>query len=166
MQLLDVGRQPPELAGDRGEQRVPHTGLGRDQFAEAISGQHDRLGRAERCGAGRPRRPVQQCELTEHIAGTQRREDRLVAGLRRQRDLDVSGDDHEQGIPGVTEVEDHLSPTEAARAHRGREPFHGLGPETCEERDRGQCLADRPTHQHAADGNRVELPTHLPVPRR
>ena len=40
--------------------------------------------------------------------------------------LFVARDDDEQGITGVPEVEDHLSPTEAARAHRGGKPLHGL----------------------------------------
>ena len=45
MQLLDVRREAPQLAGDRGEERVADAGLGGDQLAESVTWQDDGLGR-------------------------------------------------------------------------------------------------------------------------
>jgi hypothetical protein len=52
-------------------------------------------------------------------------------------------------------VEDHLASPEPARPHAGGDPFEGDRIEAREERDRGQRLKDRASHQHAADGKRV-----------
>ena len=45
MQLLDVRREPAELAGERREQRVADGRLGGDQLAEPVARQDDGLGR-------------------------------------------------------------------------------------------------------------------------
>ena len=93
MELLHVGRQASQLAGDRREQRVAHAGLGRDELAEPVARQHHGLGRADGGGARRSRRAVEQRQLAEDVAFAQRRQDRLLAGLRGQRDLHLAVDD-------------------------------------------------------------------------
>ena len=69
------------------------SGLGRDELAESIAWQDDGLGCALGGRARRAWRPVEQGELAEDIAGAEGGEDRLLAGLRRQRDLDVARDE-------------------------------------------------------------------------
>jgi hypothetical protein len=83
MQLLDVRREPSQLAGDRGEQRVADMRLGGDEIAEPVARQDDRLGRAQRRGGRGARGAVEERQLAEDRAGLEGREDGLVARLGR-----------------------------------------------------------------------------------
>ena len=47
VQVLDLGRQPPDLAGKRREQRPPQGRLGIDEAVEGVASQHARLDRVE-----------------------------------------------------------------------------------------------------------------------
>ena len=147
--------------GDRRQQRVADPGLGRDQLAEPVARQDDGLGRADRGRTGRPRRSVEQCQLAEHVARRERREDGLLAGLgRAARSSRRPSTITNSASPGSPRWK-ITSPRRNRRdAHAGGEPLERLGLEAREERDRPQCIQDRASDQHAGDGNRVEQPTH------
>ncbi len=103
-----------------------------------LARQDDRLGRDERGRARRARRAVEQRDLAEDVAGPERRQDRLVAGLGRQRDLDLARHDDEQRVARIAGVEDDLAAPEAARPRPGRDPLEGGRVEPGEERDPGK----------------------------
>src|SRR5712671_7759973 len=108
-------RQSAQLAGDRGQQGVTDDGLRRDQLAELLARQDERLGRLERCRRRRPWGAVEECQFAEHVARAESREDRLVARVRREANLDRAAHDDEQGVSWVAQVEDDLAATESAR---------------------------------------------------
>ncbi len=112
VQLFDVEGESAKLARQRRQERVANRWLRGDQLAESVSREDERLGWFERRGRGRARGAVEQGQLTEEVPRAERREDRLVAGLRGERDLDRSGHHDEQGVPGVSEVEDDLATPE------------------------------------------------------
>ena len=138
MELRHVDGEPPHLAGERREERVAERWLGRDQLAECLPWNDDRLGRDERGRARRTRRAIEQRDLAEDVAGAQGRQDRLVTRLGRQRDLDLAGDDDEQCLTRVAGMEDDLAATEPARPRSGRNPVEGGRFEPGEERDPGK----------------------------
>ena len=115
MKLLDVRRQPTQLAGQRREERIADGRFGRDQFAEPVARQDDRLGRHERGGGRGAWRAIEEGQLAEDVTVVERRQDGLLAGFRRDRDLHLAGDDDEQGVTRVAGVEDDLAAPEASR---------------------------------------------------
>ena len=148
VQLLDVCRQPAEFARERGEECVADRRFGRDQLAETLARQDDRLGRDEGRGAGRSRRAIEQGQLAEHVALVERREDRLLARFGRDRDLHLAGHDDEQGVARIAGVEDHLASPEAPRPGARGDPFEGVRVQPREERDAGKRRDERATGQH------------------
>src|SRR4029078_11717934 len=65
-------------------------------------------------------------------------EDRLVAGVARQHDLDRPGYHDEQGVARVAEMEDDLAAAEPPGAHAASDPIEAGGIEPEEERHCGQ----------------------------
>ena len=126
VQLLDVGGQPAELAGERREQGVADGRLGGDQLAEPVARQDDGLRGRERGRGRRPRRAVEQGQLAEDVAagGASR-------GWPRRRSSDgseilTSPDTMmNRASPGSPSVEDHLAPPEPPRPRAGGESLEG-----------------------------------------
>ena len=161
MQLLDVRRQPPQLPGDRREQRVADTGLRRDQLAEAVAWQDDGLGRADR--------PSRSPTAAPRRAGRARRRRRRRAGSR-----------------GSLPRRSRMAARSSRRPRRSRTARHpdrrcgrsprrvGTGAPASLAASRSRAAGSRPAKngiaakasrtgsadQHAGDGNRVEMPTH------
>ena len=113
VQLLDMIGQAAELRRDRREQGVDDRGLGGKQFAELGTRQDERLRRLEGRGRRGSRRTVEQGELTEDVAGSERCENGLVPGVGREHDLDRTRHDDEEGVTWVPEMEDHFATAEA-----------------------------------------------------
>ena len=148
VEFLDMVRQAAELRGERREQGVADGGLRGEQLAKLGPRQDERLSWFQGRGGGGSRRPVEEGQLAEDIARSEGREDRLVAGVGWEHDLDRPAHDDEQGIPGVAEMEDHLAPAEPPRAHPPTDPLHAGGVETGEERDAGQRFGERAGRDH------------------
>ena len=84
VELLDVGRQPAELAGERREEGVAQGRLGGDELAEAVRGSDESRVATEGRGRRAPWRAVEQRELAEESpradsAGWPRRRSRMAA---------------------------------------------------------------------------------------
>ena len=142
-------REPPQLSGERGEERVADRGFGREQLAELGPRQDERLRRLEGRCRRRARCAVQERELAEDIAGPQGRQDRLVPGVGRQHDLDRPGHDDEQGVAGVAEVEDDFAPPEAAASHPLADPFEARRVQPGEERNAGEGFGQWAGRDHS-----------------
>ena len=123
VELLDVIGQPAQLAGQGRQQGVAGGRLGVDQQPESLARQDQRLGRLEGDRRRRARRPVEQGQLAEEGARPDGGQDRLVALLGRQHDLDRPGGDDEQRVARVALVEEDLVAPEAAGPHPGRQPL-------------------------------------------
>ena len=96
-----------------------------DELAEAISRQDHDLRGDHRRGRRRPGRTIEQGQLAEHVARAKGGEDRLLARLRRDRDLHLARDDDEQRFTRVAGVEDHLAAAEPSRPQSRRRPVPG-----------------------------------------
>ena len=163
VELLDVVGEPPQLRGERGEERVADRRLGREQLAELGPRQDRGLRRLDRDRRRRARRPVEQCQLAEDVAGPERREDRLVAGVARQHDLDRPRHDDEQRVARVAEMEDDLAASESPGAHAAGDPIEAGGIEPGEERHCGQGFGqwagrDHEPHPTPAGNGAVTCP--------
>ena len=148
VELLDVVRQPAELRGERSEQRVDDRRLGGEQLAELGTRQDQRLRRLEGRRRRGSRRPIEQRQLTEDVAGTERRENGLVAGVGREHDLDRARHDDEERVTGVAEVEDHFATAEAPGAHPASDALEAGRIQPGEEWDAGQRLGERAGLDH------------------
>ncbi len=119
VQVLHLGRQPADLPGERCQQSVAKGCLLIDQPVEGITAEHLGGDRVERHGGGRPARTVEQGQFAKEATGADRREDgRLRAVIGRERDLDQTGRDDEQGIAGIAGVKDRLALSKTPRPER------------------------------------------------
>ena len=73
MEVLDLGGEAPDLPGQCGQERVTEGGLLVHEPVEGVAAEHVRLDRVDRDGGRGPRPAVEQRELTEEPAGTDRR---------------------------------------------------------------------------------------------
>ena len=88
VQLLHLPGEPPQLAGQADEERVPEAGVAVEQLAEAVAGQGPRLAGFQRHGCRRARLTVEQSQLPEGVPSAKRRDDGLLAVMAGQHDLD------------------------------------------------------------------------------
>ena len=163
VQLLDVVRQPAELSGERRQQRVADRRLGREQLAELRPRQDQRLCRLEgRCGGG-SRRAVEQGELAEDVAG------RSVARIASSPASDGS-----MILIAPLMTMNRASPgsprwkiTSPRRKRRVRIPrptrSSARRVEPGEERDAGQRLGERASHDHEIHRTARRRPSSDPV---
>jgi hypothetical protein len=93
VQFLDVPGDPAKLVGESFQQRIAEAGVGVQQLSKDHAWQHQRLGRLQRGRGGRSRGPVQQCQLAEEVARSQRGDDGLFPLGRGQDDLGRAGRD-------------------------------------------------------------------------
>jgi hypothetical protein len=148
VQLLDVGREPAKLACDGDHEAVADHGMGGDQLPEPVPGQDHGLGRLERRRGRRPGRAIEEGELAEEVTRPERRQDRLVACLARQRDLHQPGLDDEQRVPRVALMEDHFAPSEPSDPHLPAERFQAVRVQAAEQRDGRQRIGQWPAIDH------------------
>jgi len=140
--------EPPNLGRQRREERLAHHGLGGDQLAEPIAGEDVGLGRLDRHRRRRAWGAVEQGELAEEVTGSKRREDRFVAGVGGERDLDRAGHHDEQRVTRVADMEHGLAAAEPADPHPLREVGEAAPIESGEQGDTRQGIAHRPDVHH------------------
>ena len=149
MQLLHLPGEPPQLAGQVGQQRIAETWVAIEQLAEAVTGQRPRFAGLEGHGHRRARLIIEQGQLTEGISATQRGDDGLIALGTGQHDLDGARAHEVEAIAGVTLVEDDLAAPEPTPVQVpgdvGQRALAGMG----EERRVAQLFDDQ---VHASSG--------------
>ena len=150
VELLDVMGEAADLGGERREERLPHHRLGCDQLAEAIARKDVGLRRLDGDRGRGARRSVEQGELAEEVARTERREDRLVARIGGQGDLDGTRHHDEQRVARVAEVEDRLVAPKPPDPHPLKQAPETALVEPAEQRNRGEGVAHGPDVDHAA----------------
>src|SRR6185436_613816 len=113
MEVGNLARQAPDLAGEGREHRASQRGLGIDEAIERVAPEDERFDGPDGDRRGRARSTIEQRELTEEPAPSDGREDHgFGALLRRQDDLDLTRSHNEQGIAWVLDVEEDLATAE------------------------------------------------------
>ena len=121
VEVLHLGGQPADLAGERDEQRPAHLRLLVEERLEGIAPKDEGRHGVEGDRGRRPRRAVEQRQLPEEPARADGRQDRRVGPVvRRDHDLHRAAGHDEQRVARVVDVEDDLAASEAAGPHRGR----------------------------------------------
>ena len=143
MQLGGVRRQSAKLERKVVEDRRAKRLVAGDQRPECRLRQRVGHGRIDRHGCRRPRRAVEQDELPEDLAGTERDEDRLFAVLRFDRDLGSTRRDDVHRIARVALVEDRLAGPKPSLAQHRREAFEVIAGNAAEQPGARDGLDDR-----------------------
>ncbi len=158
MEVLDLRREPADLAGQGDQDRVAEDRLVVDERVERVTPQDVGLAGVERDRRRRARRPVEQRQHPEETARPDRREDgRLRSVVRRDRDLDRAVGHDEQRVARVAGVEDRLALAEPARPERGGAQVERRGVHVGEQAACAQRVARR-----RAGGGRTG---HAPIVR-
>ena len=152
-----------QASGQAGEQLVREAGYLVDQARELALAEHDELHRRDGRDRRVARRPVEQCEVAEEVAGPERRDLLTVTG-----DLGVALDDHEELGPGRALAHEDLAGVDAdVLGPPGHEAQILLGAGR-EQRDLGQVVNERIALRHAGESSHgVNLvPCAGPVAKR